>query len=563
MYGIRQLLSQFADDIAAFLSYERIVLENFVNILQHVEEEMGLKISYEKTTVYRVGSLHKTNAKLYTQQNLEWSDGPIELLGVSIPCDGAESKDFKEILVKVRAVCSKWINRRATLNGKILIVNTLIGSLFTYKLTTMLNMTSAQIKEVETIIREFLWNGKKPKINYKMLQKSKINGGLKLVDLQAKQDSIKISWIFKLEENTFLSACAYETLGKKLNSLVWRCNIKVKDAKIEFLDNVNNFWVQVLLAWCKINYKKPVGKEAVLGQILWMNSNIKVNGRLVIWGSWINKNIITIEDLMKMEYGKWIYKSATELNVNWLDYESLKKAIPEEWTLSIENNTWGPESCELYHELFKTKNISRKVYDKLIEDRYMMLKYATRLNEQGLEIDLENYFETFKRINKYTKVTKFRDFQYRLSLGKIVLNKDLKEWGIKESDLCSMCGLETENIRHFFFECEKIQELLTWFYDLSNTAGLNFPIDCTSFILNVGTDKPKHIIHFVNTFMKQFLYRQRCTGQQINVFSLQKALEAHHRVEYAIAKSECRIQQHIKRWSPIVEFVDCENDAPA
>ena len=42
--GLKQILSQFADDTASFLSYELLTLNAFVEELKHVEAQMGLKV---------------------------------------------------------------------------------------------------------------------------------------------------------------------------------------------------------------------------------------------------------------------------------------------------------------------------------------------------------------------------------------------------------------------------------------------------------------------------------------------------------------------------------------
>ena len=47
--GIENILSQFADDTAAFLSCEQIVIDEFTKTLKKVEAEMGLSVSYDKT----------------------------------------------------------------------------------------------------------------------------------------------------------------------------------------------------------------------------------------------------------------------------------------------------------------------------------------------------------------------------------------------------------------------------------------------------------------------------------------------------------------------------------
>ena len=74
--GIQKILSQFVGDMAAFLSYDRLTLEEFSLSLMKVEHNLGLKVSYDKTSIYRVGSLYNTNAKLITQKDFHWTSNP-------------------------------------------------------------------------------------------------------------------------------------------------------------------------------------------------------------------------------------------------------------------------------------------------------------------------------------------------------------------------------------------------------------------------------------------------------------------------------------------------------
>ena len=67
MCDLKNILSQFADDTSAFLKYEKEMLDNFAEVLQCVETNLGLKVSYEKTTMYRVGSLCNSNARLIAE----------------------------------------------------------------------------------------------------------------------------------------------------------------------------------------------------------------------------------------------------------------------------------------------------------------------------------------------------------------------------------------------------------------------------------------------------------------------------------------------------------------
>ena len=47
----------------------------------------GFKVSYEKTCVYRAGSFRGSDAKLYTQNAITWSNNPINILGIFVTYD--------------------------------------------------------------------------------------------------------------------------------------------------------------------------------------------------------------------------------------------------------------------------------------------------------------------------------------------------------------------------------------------------------------------------------------------------------------------------------------------
>ena len=257
LHNIENILAQFADDTSAYLQYTNICLNAFLNTLSRVENTMGLKVSYEKTTVYRMGSLKNSNATLYTQKRIQWSDGPIEVLGVKINCDGVSPcrENFTDIMQKVETVCQNWYNRTLTIFGKVLVINSLIGSLFMYRLSTVLDLSRQDIHSVEMCMREFIWKGKKPKIALYTLTKNKHQGGIRLVDITAKQDSIRIGWIFRLEKDLFLQECAFAEIAPTLRNLIWSCNLS-QDCIRKMFD-VNNLWVQILISWSKINYKEP------------------------------------------------------------------------------------------------------------------------------------------------------------------------------------------------------------------------------------------------------------------------------------------------------------------
>ena len=76
-----------------------------------------------------------------------------------------------------------------------LVINTLIASLFVHKMTVLPSIPEDIIQQVETVIQQFIWNGTKPKISLAALKIAKQSGGLGLVDLRKKDDALKVAWI--------------------------------------------------------------------------------------------------------------------------------------------------------------------------------------------------------------------------------------------------------------------------------------------------------------------------------------------------------------------------------
>ena len=88
---IRYLLAQFADNMDLFIKYKREVWEEVIREISKFEQNTGMKVNYEKTTVYRLGSLKNSNAKFYSEKKINWVNGPVNVLGVNI------SHNFEEM----------------------------------------------------------------------------------------------------------------------------------------------------------------------------------------------------------------------------------------------------------------------------------------------------------------------------------------------------------------------------------------------------------------------------------------------------------------------------------
>ena len=507
MDSLEYLLSQFADDTAAFLTFEPICINAFCNVLSEVESNFGLKVSYEKTSMYRVGSIAKSEAKVYTTKEVNWSNEPIVTLGAVFNTDGTPNEsNYRNIMKKIDVVCNAWQNRTLSLLGKILIINSLIGSLFVYSMTVMIDLTEDQIQAVYAKIHSFLWNGKKRgRISLRTLCKNKSDGGAGLVNLKSKQAALKIQQIFNLEAN-MLTRC-YSELGiATVGDLTWLCNLSEKDCLAMF--GKSSFWSQMLTAWCKINYRTPCTKDELEFMPIWLNSELKIDQRVLLWRKWLADNVVFIGDLFDKDGNliSWETLKDKVTSANWLDWLSITNAIPKSW-IAIMKEPKGDPYIPLHKELLQKKKISREVYQKLNQDVFAVIKYAESWRKTGLpNLDFDEYRESFEVLWKITNISKLRDFQYRLLLNKLVFNSDLCQWGKSENDQCSFCSSKVETARHILMECEQTCSVWRKFKDIFKLADISFE----TVVLNKFNSNPKSIVNLVALIIKQYLYRCRC-----------------------------------------------------
>ena len=141
---IMRLFGQFADDMDLYLKATNESLSNALATIQN----FGKK------------------SKCYTQENVTWTNEPINVLGVDVTTEMEKlcNINYDKMHDKVEVTLTKWKGRGLSLHGKILVFNSLIASLFMYKMSVLPKIPLKTVKAIEQSLLKFLWNGKRPKI---------------------------------------------------------------------------------------------------------------------------------------------------------------------------------------------------------------------------------------------------------------------------------------------------------------------------------------------------------------------------------------------------------------
>ena len=195
--------------------------------------------------------------------------------------------------------------------------------------------------------------------------------------------------------------------------------------------------------------------------------------------------------------------------------------------------------------------LSRNIYNHLIYNVTCIIKYWDRWRDAGVEFDLDRYQAAFTKLHKITSITKYRDFQYRLLLKKIPCNVELLQWQLHDMETCSFGCNSAETEEHLFFECKYVTKLLNWLRS-ALVEETQFQIDtCQRVILNDSGLPVHHVGNFVLLFIKQYVYRCKCSKTKPNLKALQSELSYIQKVEWFNSKVENRTSKHIQYWGPI------------
>ena len=244
------------------------------------ENNLGLKVNYDKTTMYCIGSLRNSNAKCYTTRTFAWHDPPINTLGITVESDPQvmATVNLLPLIDKTKNILQVWKTRPLTLMGRVLIVNTLVESLLVYKFSILPQLDDAIVKTLQDEIVHFIWQGKKAKIAYNTLKRPKVDGGMRLVDICTRHALILCQRVFEIKD-PYLEKVKYESLNSTLQHNIWYVNISEK----YILRNCpNSFWRSVLIAWAMFTCIYPTTYNQVAKQFIWYNCNILI-GRNIIF----------------------------------------------------------------------------------------------------------------------------------------------------------------------------------------------------------------------------------------------------------------------------------------
>lgn len=563
--GEEKKAAQYADDLWAIILAEEQSLNQLLSEIEKYCSFTGLQVNFNKSEVLRLGPLRDTDFHIQTNYPLTWRSDSIKVLGIIITPHSTNTStvNYKEILSKIKTRLALWTDRTLSLIGKIQICNSLITSLAVYKMMALPSPEVDFFQEAKAAILNFIWEGKPAKIKYQKLIQNYENTGLKLCDLRIKNDSLKTVWIKKILDPQVCTWWKKVALSKLPASdpWLWEANIHPRHVSSYVLSKV---WADIWSAWANYNYQTIAQvntQRGILDQVIWLNSNIvDSKGNPYLSPGLAQARCVYLRDIFLEEEGRFLtfdqFRDRFGITLSFLEYNALVKSIPKRWREILR----GPVMHELppmrgVQAVVELPKISNKVYWSIVGDQ----KYSDyRRNNWFIDIPetlltKELWTKLHVHINKITPCTKLRLFQYKLLNGYLLTNVRRNKMDNSVSPMCSFCNNNQETIKHLFWDCSRVRKFWHTLYRWSvYILRVRIPQEYMDICLNKATGPDKVLIDTITLFAKQFIYAQKCLGNNLNFQRFISNIVYYQTLEKTIAYRTDSLVKFNRKWQRFI-----------
>ena len=549
MFSFLMISTQYADDIWVALKPVEDNIDNLTDLLERFYLFSGLQVNYKKTVAFKLGPCRDTDAKYYTQKPINWTNDPVKILGIWFHPNKEImwQKNFFDKLKKTEATLEVWANRGLNTMGKISIVNSLINSQYIFQLAALPTPPKNFFTSYRVIITKFLWGSKISKVRHAKIIQDYAQGGLKLGDLEAKEQALKAKWpLYFQQRNLPWFYYKYPVRDHR----IWEANTRKADIQLMLKPSIQK---DIWSAWSKIYYVEPEQFQEIAIQRIWGNSIIRRAGLPIFNAKLLNSGLEYVLDLYENSQGSLYRYEQLEDNVresiDVMFFNSIKSAIPVFWRKSNINR----EELQIDSPmkiLVELKNPSKYFYWKIIEN--IAPKSTLHVNwsiDLGIEISEEFIADVFPRTLSITNVTQLRDFQYKITNRILTTNARRSKYA-EVSDLCVFCYNAKETVVHLLFECEVSQKM--WKL-LSKWISYWFQqkVELTAEIVLFNSFKGKNVkvINTIILIMKRYLYIQKCKEERPEFRVFVNYMNRFISVEKYIALRNNKLEIFVRKWN--------------
>ena len=554
VHAITKKIGLVADDTLLTIKATAQSFSETTAVLKDFEKCSGLKVNYEKSVICRVG---KNNGKNYTMEsevNFKWlpKGTPFRYLGTSLAMDNTgqlvEQGNFIFSEPHMRQRVEKLRYNNNSMLGKILIIKTMLASLFVYKFT-LLPVPPAFLKKLDTFYYDFLWSGRRHKIAKRSMEQAISKGGFQMLNVYFQNMSLKFRWLSRLvnqQAEMHLWQIQVQNAIRLPLHIFLQLNIHVTrvQAFVKQGHFLPHFWGNVFRLWFAKRYIAATELNANPGEILALpvcyNSVtcFRMPHMDKIYAFFNGINIFTVEQFLR---NKDVYMDHPY-------FQWMRLRLPIHWLMLNVNAECGKT---LFFGTVQQKWSVKEIY-KALRDASFAPPTAqgawSREFKTPVSADMWEY--AGKNALKIKDI-RLRSFHLMTINRGYYMNTVLAKFA-DVSPLCSFCGKLPETYLHFFWSCEVVQKLVLGFkafcLDYLDLNPDHFNRD--TFIFSAF---PSALFTTLMTLLKRFLIACRINNDDPILKAFLKRLLGYieqDRIRATYAKS---LKKHYSFWAGLAD----------
>ena len=483
-------ITQLADDTTIFLKD----IEEIPTVIDEIREfgsHSGLKLNISKTSGLMIGKSKMENDKCIYGIKFEKH---VKALGTYFGTNKAECEqlNWQSKIDSCQNLINTWTMRFLTFYGKITVIKSLILPKIAYLCQSIATPKNV-IDKLNTMIFKFLWSNKHEKIKRNTLIGPKHSGGLDMPDVQTFVNTLQIKWINSLNDNSIanwkiLPSLFLNQYGSNL--LIFKMNVDSLKSLPKPKMQLSTFYVDIIEAFIKLRKCKSTANcntyLEIRNQIIWGNRIIKNKGKCLLFKSWINSDLICIDDITRngklseeLVYDKLVNKT------NWIsEFSLLKKCIPSQWKYALQSEVSVKSKIKrnigisVGNTLLNTMN-NKQIRTLLVSNKFVkpyMHNYWD--NYTGYTI---NWNSVYHIINNVICDNRLKQLRFKIIHKIVPTNEKLFTWKIVDSPNCLRCN-QTETLEHFFLTCPYVDPFWTMIAHCFEHVGIHKSLRSLNYI---------------------------------------------------------------------------------
>ena len=453
--GKQHKLLMYADDILWLAREPQESLPVIMEVIQRYSDMSGYKINWSKSEAMPISKI--CHPGIFKSFNFTWIPEGMTYLGVKLSGDLEDliELNYEPLLQKMKMNLEGWSRLKLSFLGKINIIKMVVAPQFNY-ISMMIPLTIPPniYKKYDNMVKEFLWDKKRPRIKMKKLHTPREEGGLALPDVKLYNLAFEISKLAK-HWNKIEDEIAWVAIERELAEPFQL--LEVLSQRTSGKDPPNPIVAHSKEVWNSVHKMFKMSQYSQIYASLWNNPEIKIGKQTVYWKHWLKAGLRTIADLFKdgvfMSYREIMEIYNLEGKGNFWKYLQLRSCM------TSMHKSVTPHYLLDYLHLPKENQKASEFYRmaiKMRSDNENSLKILWQ-RDLGSEIDSETWSKILSSSGRYIRESRGKLVQYKILHRYYWTPCRLYRMGLIDNDCCWRCQREKGTFFHCIWECDLLQ----------------------------------------------------------------------------------------------------------